>query len=74
MAKKSQTVTESPRIASTGSRSVDENADERHAAVLEGIGVVEVPGTTPLQIIVFDGVHYSHVAEDAEGRWIYRKL
>lgn len=59
--------------ASTGSTDLDENVD-RHVIVIEDVGEAEVPGLRPLQQIVRNGVHYVHVAEDANGRWIYRRL
>lgn len=62
------------RVASTGSARDDE-ADDRHEAVIEGsLEVVEVPGKTRRQRIVLDGVSYAHVGEDAEKRWTYRAV
>ena len=59
-------------LASTGSKFLDENVD-RHTVVLEEDGrLVDVPGIRPNQSIIFKGSHYTHVADDAEGRWIYR--
>lgn len=57
--------------ASTGSKDLDENVD-RHVVILEGHGEVEVPGARPQREVVFQKQRYSHVAEDAIGRWIYR--
>ena len=61
------------RSGSTGSADLDENVD-RHTVVIEGIGVVKVPGARPLQRVVVDGTSYTHVATDSDGRWVYRRL
>ena len=61
------------QLASTGSRDLDENPD-RHTIIIDGIGEYDVPGARPMQSVVVDGVRYAHVAEDAKGRWIYRRL
>lgn len=57
--------------ASTGSKDLDANVD-RHTVLIEEVGPVEVPGARPVQSIIFGGRHFTHVADDADGRWIYR--
>ncbi len=60
------------RLASTGSR-IDDDNDKRTEGVIEHSGeIVAIPGEIHRQRIVFDGVTYHHVAEDGDGRWIYR--
>ena len=61
---------------STGSKRDDMEQGSHVVLVKYGVGSplveVEIPGTTPRQRVVVDGVSYSHVAEDGDGRWIYR--
>lgn len=63
---------------STGSRNLDK-LKARHTAYVK-VGMdspllkVEIPGESPLQSIVYDGRHYAHVAEHADGSWIYRPV
>jgi hypothetical protein len=46
-----------------------------HAIVLEDSGaLIAMPGTVPLQIIRVGATTYTHVGEDADGRWTYRPL
>ena len=61
------------KLASTGSKDLDKNVD-RTVIVIEDHGPVELPGAAPIQSVIFQGTHYGHVAEDADGRWIYRRL
>jgi len=60
-------------IASTGSNFLDES-DERHDVRIEDIGVVKVPSPRPMHEIVYEGVRYTHVSEDVNGLWVYRRL
>lgn len=63
---------------STGSRGADAQKSRHTVYVKAGVDVpmvqVEIPGDTPLQSITYNGVRYAHVAEHADGRWIYRPL
>lgn len=61
-------------IGSSGSQDYDKKAEGEHEGVLEdGAIPVALPGETKLGRIVVDGVTYSHVANDVDGRWIYRR-
>lgn len=59
---------------SSGSKDYDDKAEGFNEGVLEdGAIVVTIPGEVKLARIVVDGVTYSHVATDVDGRWIYRR-
>lgn len=62
------------RRASTGSMALD-GSEQSIEGVLEHTQEhVQIPGTVRQQRIVLDGISYAHVAEDADGRWIYRPV
>lgn len=71
MAKKKDT--EDRVKASTGSNHYDKTAEGEHEGRLEDGTVVVIPGELPQAIIVVDGAAHSHVGEDGEGRWTYRR-
>ena len=58
---------------STGSVKDDREFEGRHEVVLDDGTDVEMPGEYPYQTILIGGVSYVHVAEDATGRWVYRR-
>lgn len=61
-------------IASSGSQDYDKKAEGASEGILEdGAIPVTIPGDVKLPRIVVAGVTYSHVADDVDGRWIYRR-